>query len=256
MPVSHAEWTQDQFGSFSLAVCSHLKSIVFGLEDFQWPSMMVYADRPTGWQPFLDLIVGEPAYGGTISCVPWHESTYRLEAATATEAAWMLLRAFYNRLFEERPRPRLTGDVQTFCQSANVYLARNATAINERIKLASDEMHVGEWLKIIAAADRERAGIPARQTQSSVPGRKRKRNPEADAVAPLTSKQLEVCALYGQLGGNMSDVARKMGITRQCAQEHYDSANKKLGLIATARPSTRRLHHDPSGQGDRSASNN
>ena len=81
------------------------------------------------------------------------------------------------------------------------------------------------------------------------PVRKRNRKPAKGPPNPLTERQSEALRLFGELNGNMSSVARRMGITSPGAKQHYDAANKKLGITISERAKTMRLAADRHGQG-------
>jgi len=82
---------------------------------------------------------------------------------------------------------------------------------------------------------------------------RRSRNRRSSRVPnKLTSKQLEAARLFGELKGNMTAVAKMMGISRQTAQEHYDAATAKLAAIGsrvmTGKATTRQLKADHLGE--------
>ncbi len=65
----------------------------------------------------------------------------------------------------------------------------------------------------------------------------------------LTERQTESLRLHGECNGNMSEVARRMGITHPAARQHYDAANKKLGITLSEQARTTRLAAEQHGQG-------
>lgn len=79
--------------------------------------------------------------------------------------------------------------------------------------------------------------------------RTRNRRPNKTSVSPLTSKQLEAIQLCGECKGNMSEVARRMGVSVATATQHRDAANKKLGMSAPKTSKTVHLAGDHLGQG-------
>lgn len=80
-------------------------------------------------------------------------------------------------------------------------------------------------------------------------GRTHNRKPAKGPPRQLTDRQSETLRLFGELNGNMSEVARRMGITHPVARQHYDAANKKLGITISERARTMRLAGDRLGQG-------
>ncbi len=77
---------------------------------------------------------------------------------------------------------------------------------------------------------------------------KRRRKSTNTKVNPLTPQQTEAIRLDGECKGNMSDVGRRMGISRQCAKQHLEAAYKKLGINASKKATTERLKTDRRGQ--------
>ena len=88
---------------------------------------------------------------------------------------------------------------------------------------------------------------PEAPNAKRVPGRNRK--PTKSPAKPLTAKQVEILRLHGECKGNMSEVARRMGVTHPTATQHYTEAHKKLGITASERARTTRLGADHLGQG-------
>ena len=74
--------------------------------------------------------------------------------------------------------------------------------------------------------------------------RSRNRRPAKAPPKKLTDRQSEVLLLYGECKGNMSEVARRMGVTHPTAMQHYNAANTKLGITASERARTIRLRAD------------
>ena len=78
--------------------------------------------------------------------------------------------------------------------------------------------------------------------------KKRRRKSTNKKVNPLTNKQIEALRLDGECQGNMSDVARRMGIKASTARQHRDAANKKLAIVVSKKAATERLKTDRRGQ--------
>ncbi len=79
--------------------------------------------------------------------------------------------------------------------------------------------------------------------------RPRNRRPAKSPPKALTDRQSESLRLYGECNGNMSEVARRMGVAPPTAMQHYDAANVKLGITLSERARTTRLAADQHGQG-------
>ena len=110
------------------------------------------------------------------------------------------------------------------------------------------ETHIEAISKAITFVERAISQYKKADQRTGTAKRKRNRRPENTAVIKLTEKQLEAVNLYGECKGNMSQVARRMGVSHQTAKQHYDAANKKLGKKATAIPKTQRLRPDHLGE--------
>ena len=74
--------------------------------------------------------------------------------------------------------------------------------------------------------------LSAEQATNGTKSKKRHRKPANNSPKPLTDRQVEAFRLFGELNGNMSEVAKRMGIARQSAKQHYAAANKKIGRTA------------------------
>jgi hypothetical protein len=94
------------------------------------------------------------------------------------------------------------------------------------------------------------AGIVPEKSLVETVRRKRNRRPARTSISRLTEKQLEAHRLFGETNGNMSEVARRMGVKAATAKQHYDAANKKLGRMAgqLAKPKTQAIPRDRRGQ--------
>lgn len=98
---------------------------------------------------------------------------------------------------------------------------------------------------------RQCQGKSKSKNESRTPPRRRiNRRPGGKQTPRLTGRQLEAHRLYGETNGNMSEVARRMGVKPTTAKQHYDAANEKLGRIAGSqiKPKTQSLPRDRRGQ--------
>jgi hypothetical protein len=94
----------------------------------------------------------------------------------------------------------------------------------------------------------ETVGTKRESTKTSGAKPKRRRRRETDGTRPLTVKQTQAVQLYGELKGNFTAVGKRMGVSRQMAEKHYNRAMKKLGKRAMPNHKTATLPTDKRGQ--------
>ena len=78
-------------------------------------------------------------------------------------------------------------------------------------------------------------------------GKKHKRNRPSLEMKPLTEKQTEAAQIVGQCKGNISEAARRLGVTRKTVEQHYKAALRKMGETVV-KQATRQLPLDRRGQ--------
>ena len=125
-----------------------------------------------------------------------------------------------------------------FLKLASRGLSRHQKPFRGRKTIATVDrdvcLQLREGLRIL---DNEIPPLPGRldpsELQKTHPRHRRNRRPGKQSLPRLTEKQLEAYRLFGETSGNMTEVAKRMGVSRQAAQQHYEAAGKKMALVAS-----------------------
>jgi hypothetical protein len=124
------------------------------------------------------------------------------------------------------------------------YVRPEGTPVRLSMETAARPTFVSEAGRLSVAVEMLRRAMPATPPR---PQRRRHRQPPKQ-IHPLTARQLEVVQLFGEHEGNMTAVARAMGVSRQRAADLYQEAMAKLASKAPVKPKKQKLPEDHRGQ--------